>query len=435
MNRFKTALELQGFPLTKAERLLSELKDGLKSEGDKLTHQRKWDIFNFHRSENNFYNGFLAGRNVEKWEDIPIMTKQDLQIPLAHRLSKGYPKKSVFVNKTSGSGGHPFIFAKDKFAHALTWAHIMDLYRQYDILIGQSLEARFYGMPKDFKGHQKERLKDKMAQRYRFDIFDLSDKNLSTFVRVFQQKPFEYINGYTSSIVMFAKYLKQEGLVLKDLCPQLKICITTSEMLFENDRQLLEATFGIPVVNEYGASELGVIAFENTHQEWLLNNLTLHTEVVDENGKALDFGQEGELVITALDNNAHPFIRYKIGDFGVLNKTLDSGRQTLEKLTGRTNVFATLPSGKKVPALSFYYVTKSIIEDRGNIKEMKVTQTAINQFTIRYVAIHELDQQQKSSILKAIDQYLEPNLEIIFIKCSHLERTNRGKLRQFESEL
>jgi phenylacetate-CoA ligase len=189
------------------------------------------------------------------------------------------------------------------------------------------------------------------------------------------------------------------------------------------------------VANEYGASELGVIAFENAHQEWLLNNLTLHTEVVDENGKALDFGQEGDLVITALDNKAHPFIRYKIGDIGILNKPLGNGRQTLEKLTGRTNVFATLPSGKKVPALSFYYVTKSIIEDRGNIKEMKVTQTAINQFTIRYVAIHELDQQQKSSILKAIDQYLEPNLEINFIKCPHLERTNRGKLRQFESEL
>jgi phenylacetate-CoA ligase len=39
----------------------------------------------------------------------------------------------------------------------------------------------------------------------------------------------------------------------------------------------------------------------------------------------------------------------------------------LKKLIGRTNDIAILPSGKI--ALTFYYVTKSIIEDDGNVKE------------------------------------------------------------------
>jgi phenylacetate-CoA ligase len=435
LNRFKSVLQLQGFPLKKAELVLKERKEKAKMEGFDVVSEMKWDIFNFHRSHNEFYNQFLADRKIEKWEDIPIMTKQDLQIPLEQRLSEGYAKKSVFVNKTSGSSGHPFIFAKDKFAHALTWAHIIDLYQQFNIKIGKSLEARFYGIPKDFKGHQKERLKDKMAKRYRFDIFDLSEKNLSTFVRVFQQKPFEYINGYTSSIVMFAKYLKDRNTVLKNICPSLKVCITTSEMLFENDRQLLRESFGVPVINEYGASELGVIAFENENLNWLLNNLTLYTEVVDENGKTMDFGQEGDLVITSLDNKAHPFIRYKIGDVGVLNQPIRNDGQTLEKLTGRTNVFAVLPSGKKVPALSFYYVTKSVIDNNGNVKELKVVQEKINQFLIRYVAEQELNSFQKTSIKNAIEKYLEPGLELRFIWAQALKRTKRGKLMQFESQL
>jgi phenylacetate-CoA ligase len=206
-------------------------------------------------------------------------------------------------------------------------------------------------------------------------------------------------------------------------------------MLFENDRQLLRESFGVPVINEYGASELGVIAFENENLNWLLNNLTLYTEVVDENGKTMDFGQEGDLVITSLDNKAHPFIRYKIGDVGVLNQPIRNDGQTLEKLTGRTNVFAVLPSGKKVPALSFYYVTKSVIDNNGNVKELKVVQEKINQFLIRYVAEQELNSFQKTSIKNAIEKYLEPGLELRFIWAQALKRTKRGKLMQFESQL
>jgi formylmethanofuran dehydrogenase subunit A len=43
---------------------------------------------------------------------------------LLERLSKGYKASNSYINKTSGSSGTPFIFAKDKYCHALTWASI-----------------------------------------------------------------------------------------------------------------------------------------------------------------------------------------------------------------------------------------------------------------------------------------------------------------------
>ena len=435
MNRFKTVLKLKGFPIKAATKELKIIQQNFNNAGLAYVEKQLWEIFNFHKNNTFFYKGLIRNNTINKWEDIPIMTKHDLQIPLEKRLSEGYSKNQVFVNKTSGSSGHPFIFAKDKFAHALTWSHIIDLYKQHGIIIGKSLEARFYGIPKDFKGHQKELLKDKIAKRYRFNIFDLSDHNLSEFVKIFQKKPFEYINGYTSSIVVFAKYLQRENIVLKRISPSLKICITTSEMLFEDDRKLLEDVFGIPIINEYGASELGVIAFENTNNDWLLNTQTMHVEVVDEKGKILPFGKKGEIVITSLHNKAHPFIRYKIGDIGALSQPDLNGQQVLERLTGRTNVFAYLPSGKKVPALSFYYVTKSVIENNGKVKELKVIQMTKTIFLIKYVADEDLHQHQKTSIKKAIEKYLESGLELKFERLDHLERTGRGKLRQFESKI
>ena len=435
MNRFKKILSLKGFPIQKAEKELESILNISEDSYLDYIHSKRMEIFNYHLEHNITYAHFIKKHQVSSWDQIPVMTKADLQKPLADRLSKSYRTSDIFINKTSGSSGNPFIFAKDKYAHALTWAHIIWLYQQHGINVNSSLEARFYGIPRDFIGHKKEQLKDLLANRYRFDIFDLSEKNLHRFLKLFQVKPFEYINGYTSSIVLFAKFLKDQNLILKEVCPTLKLCITTSEMLFNKDRKLLEKQLGVPIANEYGASELGVIAFENEKGEWQLNQKTLYVEVLDDSGSVLPYGEEGNVVITSLYNKAHPFIRYQIGDRGIIDEKSHPKAPILKSLTGRTNEFAVLPSGKKVPALSLYYVTKSVIEDSGFVKEIKIIQEEVSKFTIQYKASDQLDAHQKKSIIKAIEEYLEKGISVKFDHIDELERSKSGKLKQFTSKV
>jgi phenylacetate-CoA ligase len=339
------------------------------------------------------------------------------------------------VNKTSGSSGDPFVFAKDKEAHALTWASIIHRFGWYGIDFNTSYQARFYGIPLDFIGYQKERLKDFLGQRYRFPIFDLSDAFLEKVLKHFQTKKFDYINGYTSSIVLFAKFLQTRNILLKDICPTLKVCMVTSEMLFDDDKKLLETQFGIPIVNEYGASELDLIAFQNPKGEWQVNSETLFLEILDENNQPVPNGKEGRIVITSLYNKAHPFIRYDIGDVGILDERSTPKKPILKKLIGRTNDVALLPSGKKSPGLTFYYVTKSIIEDDGNVKEFVIRQTKSDTFEIDYVSEIELTPDQIKGIQSAIDKYLEPGLKFSYNRKNSLLRNSRGKLKQFISEL
>ena len=284
-------------------------------------------------------------------------------------------------------------------------------------------------------GYQKERLKDFLSKRYRFPIFDLSDVVLEKIVHQFKRKKFDYINGYTSSIVLFAKFLKKKNIILKDICPSLQVCMVTSEMLFDTDKQLLETQFGIPIVNEYGASELDLIAFQNTIGEWQVNSETLFVEIVDENNCPVPYGTEGKIVITSLYNKAHPFIRYEIGDRGILDEKSTWKKPILKQLLGRTNDIAILPSGKTSPGLTFYYVTKSIIEDDGNVKEFIIRQTKTDTFEIDYVSNFELTPQQIVEIEKAISKYLEPNLKFTYHRKEMLQRSKRGKLKQFESLL
>ena len=189
----------------------------------------------------------------------------------------------------------------------------------------------------------------------------------------------------------------------------------------------------MPVVNEYGASELDLIAFQNPNDEWQINSETLFVEILDDDNNVLPNGKEGRIVITSLYNKAHPFIRYDIGDVGTLDEKSTFKKPILKNLIGRTNDIAVLPSGKKSPGLTFYYVTKSIIEDDGNVKEFVIKQTKIDTFNIEYVSELELTQIQIQQIEKAITTYLEKGLTFSFIRKEKLQRSKSGKLKQFVS--
>ncbi|WP_412561899.1 phenylacetate--CoA ligase family protein [Winogradskyella sp. MIT101101] len=433
MRLFDFSLKINGFDINKARLALSKVQAKNDSDFKAYVEKQKKDIISFHLKNNSFYRSFASQVDVNDWSSVPVMTKRHLQQPLDKRLSNGYELKNIYVNKTSGSSGDPFIFAKDKWCHAMTWAAITDRFSWYGIDFNTSKQARFYGIPLDKKGYYKERLKDWFSNRYRFSVFDLSDNAFEKALVKFKTSKFDFINGYTSPIVQFAKFLKRKDNILKDLCPSLKVCIVTSEMLFDDDKALMEKQFGVPIVNEYGASELDLIAFQNTQNEWQVNSETLFLEILDDNDNVLPYGEEGRIVITSLYNKAHPFIRYDIGDIGILSDKSTLRKPILKKLVGRTNDIAVLPSGKQAAGLTFYYITKSVIEDDGNVSEFIIEQSAIDTFKIKYVSREVLSSDKIKIITKAMEQYLEPGISITFERVDKLDRSKSGKLKQFTS--
>ena len=433
MNWFKISLQLNKFPITRAQKRLQEIQAIPEDDYANYIETQRDAIVQFHLNNNKFYRDFFSQKEYVDWRNVPVMQKSDLQRPLKERLSKSFGTNNSYVGKTSGSSGHPFIFAKDRFCHALTWAEFIDRYHWINIDLNQSLQARFYGIPLDFYGNLTERFKDRVSLRRRFNVFDLSEKKMLAFLERFRKSNFDYINGYTSAIVLFAKYLEKHKFILKEICPSLKVCIVTSEKLFENDKLLIEKSFGVPVVNEYGASEVGLIAFENSNGEWIVNSESLLIEILDENNNILPYGEEGRIVITSLYNKAHPMIRYDIGDTGTLTGKSTWKKPVLASLTGRTNDVAKLANGKVVPGLTFYYVTKSIIEDAGTIKEFIIIQTDIETFKIEYVSEKEFSPVQIQKILAAIETFVGKDLKVSFERKAILQRNKSGKLKQFTS--
>jgi len=426
------SLKLKGFPLREAERELSKLKNLSHSDFRSWHENKRWEIVKYHFDNNEFYRSRFGDKLPERWEDIPLLVKTDYQKSGYNVISKTFDKKEVYSGYTSGSSGHPFNYYKDKFAHAMTWALIKDRYTNFGLTL-DSKQARFYGIPLEKKDYYIEKTKDYLSNRVRFPVFDLSDEMLGNFLEKFRQEKFDYVYGYTNSIVLFARYLIRENVILKNVCPGLKICICTSENCTEEDKNIIEKAFGVRAVNEYGTSEVDLIAFETESGKWLLSNENIYIEVIGEDGKQITEGGEGRILLTALHNKAMPFIRYEIGDKAVIAP--GKNEIELKRILGGVNDIVILPSGKKSSGVSFYFITRSIMEKIDSLKEFIIRQVALDKFVFDVVSDEEISDSDKKMIQKNLDMYLETGLSFEINRVDKIKRTKAGKMKHFYSEL
>ena len=396
-------------------------------------NDKKWMMVKYHFTNNPFYYKKLRKKIPKNWNELPIMEKSDYQISFNEILSTGFSKKNTYIANTSGSSGHPFYYAKNKDAHALTWALTINRYDWHKINLS-SKEARFYGMPLDKKNRYFELCKDFFFNRKRFNVFDLSDENLNRYLFFFKENKFNYIYGYTNSLVLFARFLIKRKKILKEICPSINLCIITSELLTSENRFLLSKGFGTLIINEYGISEAGgITAFQDKNMNWKLSTESQYLEIVDDNNNLVPVGNDGNILITDLYNKAMPFIRYKVGDIGRLIKK--DNTFYLDHLIGRINDTIRLPNGKKSPGLTFYYISKSTLEKTGIIKEFIVRQTKIDTFIFEIVSDRDLTKNEIKQIKKDLDLYLEPGLKLIINRTSKIIREKSGKTKHFYSEL
>ncbi|WP_372640252.1 hypothetical protein [Ancylomarina sp.] len=425
---FRRLLKLKGLPINKA---ISDLKQ-IRQFPDILEWQKEqaWKIYKYHCEFNPFYQNL--GKNLkERWEDIPILSKSDLSGDYRTKLPIVDGSHKWYVENTSGSSGQPLVFAKDRYCHALAWALIEERYNRAGIALND-LEARFYGIPLSFIGNTKESIKDFLGNRLRFPVFDLSDYVLKKWLKIFQRKSFKYLYGYTNSMVHFAKYLEKEQIVLKKECPSITKCFVTSELCSFEDQEFLQQVFGVPVVNEYGASELGIIGFK-LDNEWIASDELLYLEVVDDENRLLPDGEQGRLLCTSLFNKGTPFVRYEVGDLASIHRA--NGKTWIAGLMGRLNDMAILPSGKKVPGFTFYYVAREILEKTNVVKEYRVNQLALDRIELLIVADRNLTSEETYLIEKTFETYLEKGLRIEIIRVDSLERKANGKFKHFTTEI
>ena len=434
MISIESLLNFKNYPLAQAQKEMVKIQSFSKEEYFSWQESKKWELVRFHYQNNPFYRKFIGDTLPERWEDIPILRKKDLQSNQTILISKGLSEKDLHFGSTSGSSGIPLKFARDKFSHSMTWALILDRYSKVG-LKSTDFQARFYGIPLAKTAYYKERIKDRFMNRYRFVIFDISESALGKFVEKFKTHPFRYLYGYTNSQITFAHYLHSKGLKLADICPTVTCSIVTSEQCNPEDKQFLESVFQVPVYIEYGAAEVAFLAMSDPQGISRLSNETLLTEVVGDHDLQVPNGESGRLIFTNLYNTAMPFIRYEVGDLGVVEEDPIQIQDKLIDLKGRLNEKVILPSGKIAAGFTIYYISKHLMGTFGHVNEYQVQQLSPSKFVFSIVTNRPIDKAARLVIQEAFDKYLEEGLEVVIQKVDAIDREKSGKLKHFISHL
>ena len=92
-NLFHLSLKLSGFPIAKAQADFEKILQISEADYPDYLETKKREIVEFHLKNNTFYQDLVGKEIFENWNELPVLTKKDLQKPLKDRLSKVIQRK------------------------------------------------------------------------------------------------------------------------------------------------------------------------------------------------------------------------------------------------------------------------------------------------------------------------------------------------------
>jgi len=385
-----------------------------------------WNYDTFSKLLSPFGNNWLTA--------YPLLSKQQIQSCLSNYIYTPH-KEPWSYETTSGSSGTPFTFPVTRtFAAHFRAA----LYRGHqwagDLPIGAK-EARIYGLPVSSSARNKEFLKDFLMNRIRLSVLDLSDRALESFTQQLIKWNPHYLYGYVSGLISLTHFLIKKG----RKPPQgLKSLIATSEVLHDFEKSILENYWQVRCYNEYGASELGILASEcsagSLHWNFEANLLELENTTIHQDGQV-----SGEAIITNFTNERMPLLRYQLGDrLSVLPSLCKCGRRSpcISISEGRLNNMVITPEGKKVSGWLFYYIYRDLLQLNPGQSRFQAIQTKPNQIDIYMSISADFYTQAVTLFKKHCLLHLGPAIQLKFHNTSELPQTGMsGKYMPFISQL
>lgn len=282
----------------------------------------------------------ISPEDIETLEDItklPFTTKDDLREGYPFGMFAVSPKKIVEVHSSSGTSGKPIVSGYTK-KDIDNWSEIMARglkmmsVNEYDIIQNTHGYGLFTG---GFGVHYG-------AQKIGSIVVPISTGQT--------RRQIEIMNDFGTSVMIFtpsyglylAETAKEEGIDPKSI--DLKAIGFGSEMWTQEMREKIEKEFNAPAFNIYGLTELmgPGVAVECSNQDGLhISEDYFLPEIIDpKTGERLKEGEKGELVLTNLNREGMPIIRFRTKDITSINcGYCDCGRTfvRMARITGRSD--------------------------------------------------------------------------------------------------
>ncbi len=262
----------------------------------------------------------LTPDDIKTREDLrklPVLTKQMIRDHYDELIAVNTVEYKSMNGSTGGSTGTPLKFKKDVQTWNMAWASSFRAWEWYGYHLGEKMfTLGGNSLVKKSKGFSAKDIFDRVIMRnLKRSSSEVDDAAMHKHYEAFMRYKPVAMRGYASSLVIFARYIEKNRLPLH----QLKLVLTTGEMLMPDYRDTIERVFNCRVYDGYGAGDGGIASHECLLQHGLhLSEERCIVEITDKEGNVLPDGQTGYVCTTDLGNYAFPFLRYHVGDMAYI---------------------------------------------------------------------------------------------------------------------
>ena len=222
-------------------------------------------------------------------------------------------------------------------------------------------------------------------------------------------------------------------------CTSLKGVLAIAEQVTPDMRAHAERSFGVPVEQNYGLNEIGLVAGRCEAGRYHVHSENALVEIVRDDGSAAAPGETGRVVVTGLSNLAMPMIRYDADDLArAVDGPCACGRTlpSFGDIVGRYSRFASLPA-RSFTMLDAVRVTilKMPPHEIRDIRQFQLHQFRDGHYELRLLVHAPLPDAFTEQVQSAWAKVVRSPEQVLVIRyVDEIERSPGGKYQVFTSD-
>lgn len=364
-------------------------------------------------------------KTVDDLKKLPVLTKNLVKENQEELISNKFRKDTLKKQLTSGTTGTPLAIYQTEDSLSLQWAVFWRFRERFGVKYGD--RYLMFGARLPISQHQQN------PPYWRHDFFNnrvylstshISEKNVRPIVHYLNSTEFRFFTGYPSAMANLAALMKENDLKLSN---KPKMIFAASDALLKNHEQIISEVFGAPVTELYGNVE-----FAGTLSKCKQGRFHTDYEHCYIEKQKVGEADNHELILTGWGNQAMPFIRYKIGDYGIPCTTpCECGRHsdTFATIDGRLEDYVITPDGRKLIGMN------QVFEYAEHALEIQLYQEEKREVIFRIVADQNFGDEDKKALEREFRRRAGHKIEIRFELVNSIERSSSGKFKAVVSKM
>lgn len=355
-------------------------------------------------------------------KSLPVLTKADIIAHYDFIASTQRESIASMPHSSGGTTGTTLNFLLDQGCYLDREAEVLAYWKRHGYTVGKEKTIMFRAgvlVPKD------RPIKRPWRHDYGRNLLYLSSYYASPqfFDEYIQKlkvwKP-KFMHALPSAAYLFACHILDR----KETIPLEKV-FSASEMLYPEQKKVLEQAFQCKVVDHYGHCEPGNYAAGQCNLDrYHIAASHVYTEVTE----------VGDILETALNNFSMPFLRYKVGDksSGLKSSGCECGLNTpyLESIQGRDSEIIYTGDGRTVSSIGFDQIFRS-----NDIVLGQIIQEVVGELILKIVPMVSFSSASEQRLLGALRDRVGNDTTIKLIKTDAIESSASGKFRMVISRV